>query len=56
MHNKQSHNVDVEQWIRDEVVPTFDRVASGQEKPIPASEVFSGAEARYRVRKANTAR
>ena len=40
-----------EQWLRSEVVPTFDRVADGQEKLIPIEEVFSGIESRYRARK-----
>ncbi|CAL8972042.1 type II toxin-antitoxin system ParD family antitoxin [Rhodoplanes serenus] len=38
----------VERWIADDVAPAFDRVASGQEPLIPASEVFGGLEARHR--------
>lgn len=40
-----------EQWLRDEVVPTFDRVAAGQEQVVLAEDVFSGLESRYRSRK-----
>ncbi len=47
----QARDAVVERWLRDEVVPTFDRVASGHEKLIPAQDVFSGIEARYRARK-----
>jgi putative addiction module CopG family antidote len=47
----QARDAIVERWLRDEVVPTFDRVASGKEKLIPAEDVFSGLESRYRARK-----
>jgi hypothetical protein len=46
------HVAVVEQWLHDEVVRTFDRVASEQEKLIPAEQIFSGLESRYRTRKA----
>jgi hypothetical protein len=44
----------VEEWLRDQVVPTYDRVMRGEEKLIPAAEVFAGAQARYRARKMRT--
>lgn len=50
----QARDAVVERWLRDEVVPTFDRVASGQEKLIPAEDVFSGLESRYHARKTQT--
>jgi antitoxin ParD1/3/4 len=43
----QARDAAVERWLREDVVPTFDRVARGEEKLIPASEVFSGIEARH---------
>lgn len=47
----QARDEAVEEWLRREVVPTFDRVESGKEKLIPAEEVFSGVLARHRARK-----
>jgi antitoxin ParD1/3/4 len=47
----QARDAVVEQWLRNEVVPTFDRVATGEEKLIPAEDVFSGLESRYQARK-----
>jgi putative addiction module CopG family antidote len=47
----QARDAVVERWLRDEVVPTFDRVASGKEELLSAHEVFSGLESRYRARK-----
>lgn len=44
----------VEAWLRNDVAPTYDRVMSGEEKTISADVVFSGAEARYKARKAKT--
>ncbi|HYT48071.1 MAG TPA: hypothetical protein VEL04_06595 [Burkholderiales bacterium] len=41
-----------EDWLRSEVVPTFDRIMRGEEKLIPASEVFADIELRYNARKA----
>lgn len=41
----------IERWLHESVVAVFDRVASGEEKLIDASEVFSGLESRYRLRK-----
>ena len=48
----QARDAIVEQWLREEVVPTFDRVTSGEEKLIPADDVFSALESRYHARKA----
>jgi len=45
----------VEKWLRDEVVPTYDRVAADIEgTTMPAEEVFSGIRARHAARKAKT--
>jgi Arc/MetJ-type ribon-helix-helix transcriptional regulator len=43
---------EIGQWLRDEVVPTDDRVKSGEAKLCAASEVFNGMQARYLARKA----
>ena len=48
----QARDAIVEQWLREEVVPTFDRVASGEEQLIPADDVFAALESRYHARKA----
>ena len=42
----------VERWLREEVVPTFEAFLADPSRTIPAEEVFDGAEARYRARKA----
>ncbi len=47
----QAHDAAIEHWLRESVVPVFDRVARGEEKLHDAAEVFSGLEARYRARK-----
>lgn len=45
----------VEQWLRNEVVPTYDRVMADIEcTTVPAEEVFSGLRARHAARKAKT--
>ena len=31
----------MERWLREEVVPTYERVKSGQEPTRPAAEVFA---------------
>ncbi len=41
----------IERRLHESVVAVFDRVAGGEEKLIDASEVFSGLESRYRLRK-----
>ena len=46
-------DVTIERWLHELVVPAFDRVMRGEEKLVNATEVFSGAEARYRMRVAN---
>ncbi|TGD98023.1 ribbon-helix-helix domain-containing protein [Methylobacterium nonmethylotrophicum] len=46
----------MERWLREEVVPVFDRVAAGTEPLVPADEVLSGAARRYQARKAETAK
>jgi hypothetical protein len=43
-----------DRWLRESVVPVFDRVAAGTERLIDAGEVFSGLEARYLARKKST--
>jgi putative addiction module CopG family antidote len=47
----QARDAVVERWLLEEVVPTFDRVASGEERLIPADDVFAGLESRYHARK-----
>jgi putative addiction module CopG family antidote len=47
----QARDAVVERWLREDVVPTFDRLASGEEELIPAEDVFSGLESRYQARK-----
>jgi putative addiction module CopG family antidote len=47
----QAHDAVVESWLREAVVPVFDRVVRGDEKLLEASEVFPDLAARYRARK-----
>jgi len=47
----QARDAVVERWLIEDVVPTFDRVTRGEEKLIPADEVFSALESRYQARK-----
>jgi hypothetical protein len=47
---QQQHDAAVECWLREAVVPVFDRVMSGEEELLDAAEVFSGVEMRYRIR------
>jgi hypothetical protein len=47
----EGHDPSIDRWLRESVVPVFDRVAAGTEKLIDANEVFSGLQARYRARK-----
>jgi hypothetical protein len=44
----------IDRWLRESVVPVFDRVAAGTERLIDAHEVFSGLEARYRAQRKST--
>jgi antitoxin ParD1/3/4 len=45
----------VERWLRDEVVPTYDRVVADVEgTTVPADMVFDGIRARHSARKAKT--
>jgi hypothetical protein len=48
--SQQQHDAAVECWLREAVVPVFDRVMSGEEELLDAAEVFSGVEMRYRIR------
>jgi hypothetical protein len=48
---REGHDRSIDRWLRESVVPVFDRVTAGTEKLIAADEVFSGLEARYRARK-----
>jgi hypothetical protein len=50
---REGHDASIDLWLRESVVPVFDRIAAGTEKLIGADEVFSGLEARYRARKEN---
>jgi putative addiction module CopG family antidote len=45
----------VEHWLRDAVVPVFDRAMKGEEKLLDAAKVFSGLESRDRARKSKKA-
>jgi hypothetical protein len=47
---RQQHDAAIERWLHESVVPVFDRVMSGEEKLFDTTEVFSGLEARYRMR------
>jgi hypothetical protein len=51
----QARDAAIEHWLRESVVPVFDRVATGEEKLVDASEVFSGLTSRYRARKSKKA-
>jgi antitoxin ParD1/3/4 len=51
----QARDAAIELWLRESVVPVFDRVASGAEKLVDANEVFSGLESRYHARKSKKA-
>ena len=31
----------IEHWLRDEIVPIYERIKKGQERTIPAAEVFA---------------
>ena len=46
-----SQNPEVERWLRDEVVPTLDRMERENTPGIPADEVFAQAKARHLARK-----
>ena len=48
---REGHDPSINRWLRESVVPVFDRVAAGTERLVDANEVFSGLEARYRARK-----
>jgi hypothetical protein len=50
MVEKEASRV-IEQWLCEDVAPTFDRVANGQEKLIPVEDVFAGLKSRYHARK-----
>jgi antitoxin ParD1/3/4 len=47
----QARDAVIERWLQESVVPVFDRVATGDEKLIDASAVFSGLASRYAARK-----
>ena len=51
----QARDAVVERWLRESVVPVFDRVMKGEEKLLDAAEVFSGLQSRYRARKSKKA-
>jgi antitoxin ParD1/3/4 len=50
----QARDAAIERWLRESVVPVFDRVARGDERLFDANQVFSGLEHRYRARKSKT--
>jgi antitoxin ParD1/3/4 len=47
----QARDAVIERWLQESVVPVFDRVATGDEKLVDSSEVFSGLTSRYGARK-----
>jgi antitoxin ParD1/3/4 len=51
----QARDAVIDRWLREEVVPVFDRVVRGDEKLIDAQDVFSGLESRYRARQSKKA-
>ena len=51
----QARDAAVERWLRESVVPVFDRVMSGEERLLDTAKVFSGLESRYRARKSKKA-
>jgi hypothetical protein len=51
----QKRDAAIERWLHESVVPVFDRVMNGEEGLLDATEVFSGAEARYRMGKSEKA-
>jgi hypothetical protein len=40
----------IERWLHESVIPVFDRMMSGEEALLDATEVFSGLETRYQMR------
>jgi antitoxin ParD1/3/4 len=48
----QDRDAEVERWLREQVVPTYDAYKADPSRGIPIDEVFDGLEARYRARKA----
>jgi hypothetical protein len=48
---REGRDPSIDRWLRESVVPVFDRVAAGTERLIDADKVFSGLEARYRARR-----
>jgi antitoxin ParD1/3/4 len=51
----QARDAVIDRWLREEVVPVFDRVVRGDERLIDAQDVFSGLESRYRARQSKKA-
>ena len=43
----QERDEAVEQWLRDEVAPTYDAVKSGQSKTMPVGDVFDELRAHH---------
>jgi hypothetical protein len=49
-NSQQERDAAIERWLHESVVPVFDRVMSGEEELVDATQVFSGVEMRYRMR------
>lgn len=50
VRNLQEHDAMIDRWLRDEVMPTYERWKAGLEKTYTADEVFDKLENRIRER------
>lgn len=48
----QDHDEVIERWLREEVIPAYDAMMADPSRGIAIDEVFDGAGARHRARKA----
>ncbi len=48
----KAEDAEIERWLRDEVVPTYDRWKRENTPPLTSDEVFGGLRERYLARKA----
>jgi putative addiction module CopG family antidote len=51
----QARDAALERWLREDVVPVFDRIGRGEERLIPADQVFSEIALREQRRNAQKA-
>ena len=54
LRNLQAHDTAVEKWLRQEAVPAYDAYIAAPSEVISIDDVFDGAGARYRARKAKS--